>query len=284
MKNTIVIIFLLILITISTLFILYIYHETSREFLTVAFLDIGQGDAIFIEAPNGKQMLIDSGESSVVVRELSRVLPFYDRNIDMILATHHDSDHTGGFPDVFKRFNVEMYGIPPKEDNDGLFFELERLSEEEKSDRIILTAGDLIVLDEDSDVSIKILWPPPDTLIEENNDSSVVAYLIYGETRFLLMGDASQEIEEKILTATEEIDVNVLKLGHHGSKTASSEKFIKALDPMYSIISAGEGNKFGHPHQEVLDILSQTKTEVLRTSELGSIIFQSDGRNLWLVN
>lgn len=274
---------IVVLIT-SVLFLLYIHHENSREFLTVAFLDVGQGDAIFIESPNGKQILIDGGEGSVVVRKLSKLIPFYDRTIDMILATHHDSDHAGGFPEIFKRFHVQMYGVPPKEDSDGLFFELERLSERERSNNIILTAGDKIVLDTDKEIFIKIIWPPRDIVIDENNESSIVAYLSYGDTSFLLTGDASREIERKIISTDIDVESDVLKLGHHGSKTATSEEFIQTVKPKYSIISAGEGNKFGQPHEEVLEILSKTKTEVLRTSELGNIIFQSNGEELWLVN
>ncbi len=276
--------FLIIICVVSVLLISYIYHEINREFITIAFLDVGQGDAIFIEAPNGKQILIDGSESSVVVRRLSRILPFYDRSIDMLLVTHHDSDHTGGFPDIFKRFAVDIYATSSRDDNDGLFFELENLAEKEQSDRVVVSAGDKVMLDEEAGVYMKILWPPRDVVIDDNNDSSVVVLLVYGENKFLLMGDAPQEAEENILRAFEDVRSDVLKLGHHGSKTSSAEEFILEVDPTYSIVSVGEGNKFGHPHKEVLDILSKTKTEVLRTSELGTIVFQSDGREIWLVD
>lgn len=260
----------------------YFINENNRDYLTVIFLDVGQGDAIFIEAPNGKQVLIDGSESSVVVRKLSKALPFYDRSIDMIIATHFDSDHVGGFPDVFKRYDVGIYGTSAMKGNNDIFLELERLSEKDKSDRIILGAGDDIILDEELNIHLSILWPLKDVEFEDSNSSSIVARLTYGETSFLFTGDAGQNEESKLLDM--DIDSDVLKLGHHGSRYSSSREFISKVNPLYSIVSAGEGNKFGHPHEEVLDLLKENKTEVLMTSVLGSIIFKSDGNEIQLVN
>jgi competence protein ComEC len=281
-RRIIISIFYIFILLGSFTLIYYFLNEDNREYLRVIFLNVGQGDSIFIEAPNGKQVLIDGGESSVVIRELSKVLPFYDKSIDMLIATHSDLDHIGGFPNVFKRYNVDIYSSSSKSANSGTYLELEKLSKKEQSDRIYLSAGDTIILDEESDIKLIILWPPKGVEFEDSNSSSIVSKLTYGETSFLLTGDAGKEEELSLLKMN--IDSDVLKLGHHGSRNSSSELFISQVSPEYSIVSAGEGNKFGHPHSEVLNILKENKTEVLETSVLGSIIFKSDGNKIELVN
>lgn len=285
----------LALLIISSFFIFdYIHTENSRQYLTVVFLDVGQGDAIFIEAPNGNQVLIDSGPTATVIRQLSEVLPFYDRSLDLIIATHHDSDHTAAFPEILKRYNVAQYGTSPNDDDDSLFFEIERLVEEENADRLTLTAGDRITLDKEKNIYIDILWPPADVVIEDNNESSVVTQLVYGNTSFMLTGDLGQEGEEEIVSAAASelnnlnIKSQVLKAGHHGSRTSTAPEFVAAVEPDYVIISAGLDNKFGHPHEETLKVISDwsdnfgESVEILETYNFGNIFFQSDGEKVWL--
>lgn len=275
----------------------YIHTENSREFLTVAFLDIGQGDSIFIEAPNGIQVLIDSGPTATVIRQLSNVLPFYDRSLDLIIATHHDSDHTAAFPEIIKRYRISQYASSPNDDDDGLFFEIEDLIQHEGADRLTLTAGDRITLDDERGIYINVLWPPENSLIEDNNESSVVTQVIYGDTSFMLTGDLGQDGECQIVASNGgllNIRSQVLKAGHHGSKTSTSKEFLESVAPEFIIISAGKDNKFGHPHDEVLQTIESWRTnynddttddlsvEIMETFKYGNIIFQSDGENVWL--
>jgi competence protein ComEC len=295
--------FALVLLIISTVFVVAYFHtENSRQFLTVAFLDVGQGDSIFIEAPNGNQLLIDSGPTAGVVRRLSEVMPFYDRSIDTILATHHDADHTAGFPEILKRFKIDTYIVTPKTDDDSLYNEIENLiSTEVRSDggigveKLIAAAGDKIILDEENEIYIEILWPPDvesGVVIGDNNESSVATRVVYGEIEFMLTGDLGKESEDKIVSAVQlagrDIESDVLKAGHHGSKTSTSVTFVAEVAPRYAVISAGKDNKFGHPHEEVLQTLNDyaiaTKIDlqILSTAELGNIIFQSDGSEIWV--
>jgi competence protein ComEC len=278
---------------ISAIFIFsIIFFENSRKFLTVIFLDVGQGDAIFIETPNGNKLLIDGGETSAVVRELSKFLPFYDRTINMIISSHSDLDHIGGFPEIFKRYNIEKYATSEKNDHADLYLELERLSESERADRLSLKSGDRIILDELAGIYLDVLWPIDANSIEDNNDTSVVLKLVFNKTSFLLTGDASKISESEIISyfkdkentiANISLKSDVLKIGHHGSKTSTGVEFLDMVSPEYSIISVGKDNKFNHPDKETLDSLVNKKTKVLETSTLGSIVFKSDGENLRLI-
>lgn len=285
-----------LLISFFLIFAIFIFSiisfEKSRKFLTVIFLDVGQGDAIFIEAPNGNQILIDGGATSAVVREISKFMLFYDRTINMIISSHSDLDHIGGFPEIFKRYKIEKYATSDKNDSADLYLELEKLNESERADRIFLKSGDRIILDEEAGIYLDVLWPIDANSIEDNNDTSVVLKLVFNNTSFLLTGDVSKSVETEIIsyftnkeniTANISIKNDVLKVGHHGSKTSTAIDFLEIVSPEYSIISAGADNKFGHPNKEVLDLLSDKKTKVLETSTLGSIVFKSDGENLWFV-
>lgn len=260
-------------------------NEKERKFLTVAFLDVGQGDSIFIEAPNGFQVLIDGGPDSKVVRELSKILPFYDREIDLVIATHGDSDHIGGLPEVFSRYKILHYGHNRESRETNLFGKIDELAEKEIESEIFLESGQEIILDQEKNIVLKILWPPRDYFEKESdsNDGSIVVLLDFNEVEFVLTGDAGQGIEEKILKVFKDDlqNIEVLKAGHHGSKTSTSLEFLKGLNPEYAIISAGLDNKYGHPNEETLEKLKQNKIEVLETSKLGSIIFKTDGSKLF---
>jgi len=280
----IVVICIVILLVVSAVFIFtFLNNEKSRTFLTVAFLDIGQGDAIFIETPNGNQVLIDAGPTSAVVRKVSEIIPFYDRSIDLLIVTHYDLDHAGGFPEILKRYQVGGYATSNQPEDGGLYLEVEELSKKERSDRLFLKAGDRIILDRPENIYLDILWPPSSEEIEDRNDASVVARLVYRDTSFMLTGDAPQEVEERILSATDtDMSVQVLKVGHHGSRTSTSEKFVSELKPKYGVVSAGLDNKFDHPHDEVLKVFKENKTIVLETFISSTIVFQSDGKSVWL--
>lgn len=260
-----------------------LYSHFSQKFLTVAFLDVGQGDSIFIEAPNGNQILIDAGPSSATVRQMFSLLPFYDRSINAVLATHSDADHVAGIPAVFSRFSVGNYITSIKADDDALYQETEKMAEQHKINRFFVGAGDRIIIDEGRQIYLDIIWPYNASTIAENNDASIVARLVYGDVSFLLAGDASVGVERQILSVSgPEIQSSVLKVGHHGSKTSSDPTFIMAVAPTYSVVSAGIDNKFGHPHADVIATLHAANTKILETSASSTIVFQTDGENLFV--
>jgi len=264
-----------------TVFIWYgVWAEERDGILAVVFLDVGQGDAIFIEAPNGKQVLIDAGFNKKVLRELSQQMPFYDRSLDLIIMTHPDSDHIGGFPSVLETYTVDMILESGVKCQNKICDELDKWIEEKDIKREIARRG--MVIDLSEEVYLEVLFPDRDATNFETNMASVVVKLVYNGNSFLLMGDSPQSIEEYLVSLGQfNLDVDVLKLGHHGSKTSSSESFVGYVSPDVAIVSAGKDNRYGHPHQEVLDILEKFGVEVLRTDEDGTIVIKSDGESLF---
>lgn len=265
------------------------FRENRNGVLTVAFLNIGQGDAIFIESPSGNQALIDAGPGKNVLREISKIMPFYDRSIDILLATHPDADHVGGMPDVLEKYKVGLFLEPGVDSDTSLYQELKsKIMNYESSGKIrkIETRRGMVI-DLGAGAILEILFPIADPANMETNTASIVSRLVYGENEFLLTGDSPSNIEEYLISRSCKekncpfgLEADVLKAGHHGSKTSTSEIFVKAVAPQYAVISAGKDNRYGHPHREVLDILEKAGVEILRTDIDGQIIFKSNGVNL----
>ena len=248
--------------------------------LTVAFLDVGQGDAIYIEAPNGNQLLIDGGPSAnVLLRDLSQVMPYYDRSLDLVFATHPDQDHVGGLPAVLDRMNVSGVVTTDNSANTGAYAAFEKMIQQKNIRHILARRGERFVLD--SGVALDIIFPDRSVRGWETNAGSIVAKLSYGNESFLFTGDSPQAIE-KYLVAKDgsALHATILKLGHHGSKTSSSPEFLSAVNPDEAVISAGLNNRYGHPHKEVLDLLVRLKIPFLSTIDHGTIVFKTDGNLL----
>ncbi len=256
--------------------------ERGTHMLTVSFLDVGQGDAIFIEAPNGNQLLIDSGKGSQVLRGLGRAMGFFDRTLDAVVATHPDTDHIGGFPDVFLRYTVDTVFVSGvlDEGSDAQAFD-EAIQKERIAPRIA-RRGMRIILDARHGVELRVLFPDRDVSRVEANTGSIVVQLIYGQTEFMLTGDSPSAIETYLLAqdgAT--LASDVLKLGHHGSRTSSAEAFLEMVRPRFVVVSAGKDNRYGHPHQEVVERVKRMGALLMNTAEAGTITFLSDGVRVW---
>lgn len=247
--------------------------------LCVAFLDVGQGDAIFIQSPVGQQMLVDGGRDSAILRQLGRSMSFWDKQLDYVVLTHPDADHIGGLVEVFDRYTVDKVIRTDKESDTEVWKALELAIENENSKVIYAKRGQRFDLG--NGVVVEILFPELDVTNEESNTSSIVAKLSYGEHSFLLTGDSPKAIEEYlVLIDSDYLNSEVLKVGHHGSRTSSSEMFVDAVSPRYAVISAGTDNQYDHPHVEVTDLLFNKGIQTLSTAELGTIVFTSDGKNL----
>jgi len=274
--------YLLLGLFVLNIFIWSVILGQEKGVLTVAFLDVGQGDAVYIEAPNGNQVLIDSGRSKAVLRELNKVMPFYDRSIDVLLATHPDQDHIGGFPDILKRYDVDFFLESGRESDSAVYEEVLQLTVVDDIKKIQARRGMVVMLDDD--VHLNILFPDRDVRDVESNTASVITQLVYGETEFMLTGDSPKTIEEYLVMLDgENLESDVLKAGHHGSKTSSAEAFVGFVSPKYSVISAGKDNKYGHPHKDVIDVLNQFGSAILSTGDSGIIVFESDGENVFIV-
>ncbi len=287
----------LILIIFAVIIVWYAIFRENRDYLTVAFLDVGQGDAIFIESPDGKQVLIDGGKNNQVLRQLSKQMPFYDRSIDMVVMTHPDADHVGGLPAILENFQVDFVMESGVTSDTGVYREFENLIEEKEIQKIIAQQGQKIPLCNQQkkqtdlkpsslipyscSVWLEVLFPVGNAVEMESNTASIVLKLVHGENSFLLTGDSPKSIEKYLVESLGDyLDVDVLKLGHHGSKTSSSDLLLGFTSPDIAIVSAGLDNRYGHPHKEVTGLLEQFEIDLLGTYDLGNIIFESDGQGL----
>jgi competence protein ComEC len=258
-----------------------VYLNQPGSILIIYFLDVGQGDAIFIDSPQHGRLLLDGGRNRKVLTELGKILPFADKRIDVMIVSHPDADHIGGLPEVVSRYNVGLFLEPGVESENSIDDELYRRIEEKKIPKLLARRG--MVINFGDGAKLQILFPLPDQDVSnwETNSASIVARLVYGDRSFLLTGDSPIKIENVLLKLDPAIlDSGVLKAGHHGSRTSTSIAYAEAISPEYVVISAGKDNTYGHPHQEVLDILEKVGAKIISTIESGTIKFETDGKIL----
>jgi len=257
---------LLYLIGMVTCIALYFGLHWPDHKLHVYFLDVGQGDSIFIETPNGKQMLVDGGAGNKIIYELAEVMPFFDRTIDVVVLTHPDKDHVGGLIEVLGRYKIGQVIITGVESGSGDYVEFLRRSTNSK----IVYENDKIDFDLDG-VFVDFLYPFDSLFgdkIQKMNDSSIVMKLKYKNVNILLTGDLEIEGEKELLDAGVDLKADILKVGHHGSKTSSSMDFLKAVNPSVAIIQCGKNNSYGHPYAGVLDNLKKAGIEKIYRNDL----------------
>ncbi|PIR46905.1 MAG: MBL fold metallo-hydrolase [Candidatus Vogelbacteria bacterium CG10_big_fil_rev_8_21_14_0_10_45_14] len=274
---------LLLAVVVGNIFVWYAVGRENRDgYMTVAFLDVGQGDAIFIESPTGNQVIIDGGKDGAVLRRLGKMMPFYDRTIDLIMGTHHDLDHIGGLPLVVERYRVGAVMRPLSIKDTAISKRFEEDADTRAGMSLFAMRGQ--GFDLGGGASLLVLYPGETLDEKDDNENSIVAMLSYGEHKFLFTGDASQNIERKLMHMDGELlRADVLKVGHHGSKTSTDPQFVASVRPSYSVISSGCKNKFGHPHKEVIEALETVKQNILGTCESGNIVFRTNGTDLTLL-
>jgi competence protein ComEC len=250
----------------------------GRNELKVDFFDIGQGDAVFIEAPNHNRVLIDGGPGSQILNKLGRAMPFFDREIDVVILTHPDSDHLNGLIDVLKKYKVGGVVDPCLAEPQANYQEFLKLIEEKKINHLCAQAGQRIKLSDDAVLDILFPFESLEGVsLQNTNDSSIVEKLTCGQNKILLTGDAEKKTEDQLINKQVDLSAQILQVGHHGSKTSTSAEFIQAVDPKIAVIQVGKNNRYGHPHQEVLDRLKNIK--IFRTDLDGDINFLCDTEN-----
>lgn len=290
--------------------ILWSQFTSGAEGLRVYFYDVGQGDAIHVRTAQGFDVVIDGGPTSRIVEKLGRTLPFWDKDIELMILTHPHADHAVGLIEVLRRFKVErvlatgvlhttdeylawlkeikMQGVPVEIARVGKVYELKGEG----------SGGNLPLLEilhpEDNFEGRRVA----EGKIGEGgglNDTSIVAKLTYGKTAFLFMGDATSKVEKELVhslqfgvdsndnatnyelsTINSRLRADVLKVGHHGSKYSTSREFLKSVRPKYAVIQVGK-NRYGHPAYAALYRLKQAGVEVLRNDQDGDVVFESDG-------
>jgi len=250
----------------------------SEDTLRVSYIDVGQGDSILIQYPNGKVMLIDAAKKKDVGAVVDYLNSRNIKTIDYLIATHPHEDHIGGMETVIDTFNIGKVYMPRKEHDTKTF--LNMLEAIERKNLKISTAKAGVEIDGTGDCRTYIISPAGNDY-EEINDYSAVVRIEYGGTSFLFMGDAEELIEKEIMAALpQELSADVLKVGHHGSNTSSSEAFLKAAAPAYAVVSVGKDNEYGHPTKKILKRFGDLNIKLYRTDNDGNVMAVSDGVNV----
>ena len=245
------------------------YYKNNNE-LKVMFLDVGQGDAILV-SQGANQILIDGGRSGkLILEKLGKYIPFWDRQIEIMVATHPDQDHIGGLPDVLKSYKVDNVIRTDAKSESQTFKAFEELIEKENMDKIEAEKGVKIKFPDGEEGEIIYPFSSEDAALGESNAGSVTLKLTFGENIFLFTGDLPAE-KENLLEAG---DIDILKVAHHGSKYSTSEEFLENVKPEEAVISVGKNNQYGHPAPEVIERIMKRGTKIFRTDEMGDIIYK----------
>lgn len=270
---------------ILIVFIVLAWLELSRlpdGKLHLHVLDVGQGDAILLVSPSGKQILVDGGPDLSVLEQLRKHMPFFDRTIELVVLTHPDADHGTGIPEVLRRYRAEKILFNGTEHDSGRY---EAFLDEVLAQKLPvifpdpaadIDLGDGLVLDQ--------LWPLPSVFGSDpkhSNNESVVLRALFGSASVLLTGDIEESAENAILATGADIHADILKAPHHGSKTSSSTGFLLAVDPERVLISVAAQNSYGHPSLSVLDRYRHLDIPFRSTALEGTLSASTDGRT-WL--
>ncbi len=272
---------LLVLIFISLGIWGAVFASTPSGVLTVAVMDVGQGDSIFIESPTGVQIIIDGGPDNSLLHELPKLMSLSDRALDAVIATHPDADHTSGFVDLLKRYSVGVFISPGIPKPTVTARTLEKEIDTEKIPRYIARRGDWLELG--GGARLQILFPDFDVShlsSDKTNEGCIVSHLVYGNTSMIFMCDAPMSVENHLMQigSSTELTSNILKVGHHGSRYSTGNTFLDTVHPPVAVISVGARNTYGHPTSETLRKLEAHNIKTLRTDEEGTVVFVSDGK------
>lgn len=250
------------------------YINTNNDLLKVHYLDVGQGDSIFIELPNNETMLIDAAESYQSENIINYLKNLNYQKIDYVIGTHPHTDHIGGLKDIINTFEIGKIYMPKVVSTTKTYENL-LMAIKDKNLKINTAKAGTSIIDTDA-LKINILAPNNSTYTELNN-YSVVTKITYGTTKFLFMGDAEKLSENEI---KEDVTADVIKIGHHGSNTSSSIDFIKKVNAKYGIISVGLNNKYNLPKEETITNWENSRTKIYLTNTNGTITAISDGTNI----
>lgn len=249
--------------------------------LHVYFLNVGQGDSIFITTPENHHILIDGGPESAVLRELGEVMLFFDRTIDLLILTHSDKDHLFGLIEVVKRYHVKKILLTTAPHNTADYQEFLKLISRKN---IPLEIGDFQNDLKIDDLEINILYPFQSFFADKKiktNNTAIVTHLNFFSTSILLAGDIEEPIENLLLEKYDTtLQSDIFKASHHGSRTSNTKEFLNAVQPEFVVIQSGQNNNYGHPHAEILQRFIIRNAKVLRNDYSGRIEFQISSQKI----
>ncbi len=250
--------------------------EETMDSLEVHYIDVGQGDATLIKC-GGASMLIDAGENDKGTLVQNYIGKQGVKSLDYFIVTHPDSDHCGGADVIINKYDIDTIIMPDYAKDTKSYRDVIQALDYKRYDMTEPVVGTVYQL---GDAEFTIIAPNKEDYGDETNNYSVGIVLKHGDKKFVFTGDAEEEAEEDILRNRIDISADVLKVGHHGSKTSSSEAFIDAVSPEYAVISCEENNEYGHPHAATLNTLRSAGIKVFRTDEQGSLVAVSDGKEI----
>jgi len=256
-----------------------VFASPTDEKVKVDFFDVGQGDALLIDAPNNNQVLIDGGPSDAILNKLGSALPFFDRKIELVILTHPDSDHLSGLIEVLKRYEVGEVLETGIEDATSQYAAWNDLIKEKNVPVVFARAGQIVKISDN--LAIKILYPLDkingEDFSKNTNNTSIMGKVIYGQSSILFTGDAEGVEENSLLLGGSDLKADILQVAHHGSKNSTGQEFLAAVAPQIAVIQVGAKNRYGHPTQEVLERLKGVN--ILRNDLNGDIEFVCDLAN-----
>lgn len=248
--------------------------KTETSELTVHYLDVGQGDCI-LAACDGEYMLIDAGDNSQGTKIQNYLTKQGVKKLKYAVGTHPDADHIGGLDVILYKFECGTVMMPDQSKDTATYRDVVDTMKQKGYRNTVPEPGDSFSLG-----SAKCTVLSPGKKYEDANNNSIVLKVVHGDNTFLFMGDAEEEAESALLKSGADVQADVLKVGHHGSRSSSSKKFLDTVDPSYAVISCGEDNSYGHPHAETLNSLRAMGVEVFRSDEQGTIVAVSDGSKI----
>lgn len=266
-----------VLLCIGAALLLLRTYQPKEKLLEISLLDVGQGDAILLEAPTGQTILIDGGPDNKVLRRLGEELPFWERRIDLMVVSHPHEDHIAGLNPVLERYEVGAVMITGVEANSPTYRHFLDLIQEKHIPLYITDRPENISIGE---IVLHILYPLTsfkDKRISNLNNSSIVIKASYKDVDMLLSGDAEEPEEKELLASGEDLSAEILKAGHHGSETSSSEALLEKVKPEIILISCGAGNSYGHPSPRTMKRFERLGIPARRTDLEGTIRIRTDG-------
>lgn len=271
-----------------------IWQSSQSSELKIYFFDIGQGDGMLIRTPTHENIIVDGGPDNSFLAKVGQTLPFYDRTIDLMVLTHPHADHLTGLIPVLERYEVKKVLTSGVIYQSSVYDQWLKLVQAEQAEVIYARAGqklifgqvEFLVMDPLKNYQNQIIMEKGgEWLASDNgdnlNNTSVVIKMVYQKNSALLAGDLEIVGEAGLLASAQEVKADLLKVGHHGSDTATSEKFLAKVSPKYAVIQVGQENKFGLPDLRVINLLFRSGVNIFRNDQLGDIIFTFDGQEIF---